>query len=137
MLVFHCHLDLFDTAPQVYCAGRSTRAKGITRERDLGDAASDATLEGTCEAIAVLGGQGVAVATDVGIEGDVEALVDQIRREQVIGREVVWCSLRNDVIFRAHFFDEKVTQPLAGPPRHFGVFCIHNSTTIERLGLSR
>ncbi|MGR4863081.1 SDR family NAD(P)-dependent oxidoreductase [Caulobacter sp. LARHSG274] len=57
----------------VYVTGRSEKA---------GDATLPGTIYETAEAVTAVGGQGIAVRCDHGDDRDVEALFEQIRREQ-------------------------------------------------------
>jgi NAD(P)-dependent dehydrogenase (short-subunit alcohol dehydrogenase family) len=59
----------------VYCSGRSTKAAASDLNRPE-------TIEGTAELVTQLGGVGVAVKTDHTKPLEVNALVEQIRREQ-------------------------------------------------------
>jgi NAD(P)-dependent dehydrogenase (short-subunit alcohol dehydrogenase family) len=59
----------------VYCTGRTTRAERSEMDRSE-------TIDETAELVDAAGGQGVAVRVDHLVPGEVEALVEQIRREQ-------------------------------------------------------
>ena len=95
----------------VHVTGRSTRKDGATTERPLGEGASDATLDATCEAIREAGGVGIPIRSDASSDDDVRALMAQVEKEA--GRlDVLVCSAfttppqLNDAAFRDDFWKQ-------------------------------
>lgn len=73
-------LELGLAGATVVVTGRSSRAAGATGERPLGDFATDATIDQTCEEInsAPGCGTGVPIACDAGEERDIARLLEQV-----------------------------------------------------------
>jgi NAD(P)-dependent dehydrogenase (short-subunit alcohol dehydrogenase family) len=67
-------LGLGEAGATVYCTGRSVRGKPATKGRPE-------TIEETAELVTDRGGRGIAVQTDHTVPAQVQALVEQIRRE--------------------------------------------------------
>lgn len=66
-------IELGAAGATVYVTGRTTTE---------GSAALPGTVGATADAVTEAGGQGIAVRVDHGVDGDVEALFDQVRAEQ-------------------------------------------------------
>lgn len=106
-------LELGKAGMKVYVTGRSSRATGVSTERDLGPANTDATVDRTAEEINELpgSGEGIAVQMDVSNDEEVAALVAKVQSEQ--GRlDAVVCSAfttppeLNDASFRDDFWKQ-------------------------------
>ena len=106
-------LELGRAGMTVYVTGRSSRAAGVSTERDLGPANADATVDRTAEEINALpgNGEGISVPMDVSDDDAVAALVAQVKAEQ--GRlDAVICSAfttppdLNDSSFRDDFWKQ-------------------------------
>ena len=104
-------LELGRAGMTVYVTGRSSRAAGVSTERDLGPANADATVDRTAEEINALpgNGEGISAPMDVSDDDAVAALVTQVKAEQ--GRlDAVICSAfttppdLNDSSFRDDFW---------------------------------
>src|SRR5215467_12104589 len=67
-------LGLGEAGATVYCSGRSVRGHPATPGRPE-------TIEETAELVTERGGHGIAVQTDHTVPAQVEALIEQIRRE--------------------------------------------------------
>ena len=69
---------LGEAGATVICTGRSTRAQGSSRS----DYKRPETIEETAELVTRLGGNGIAMAVDHLIPGEVKQLADEVRRTQ-------------------------------------------------------
>lgn len=107
-------LELGLAGMTVYVTGRSSRATGVSTERDLGADNADSTVERTAEEIDALpgNGSGVAVAMNVSNDDEVAKLIDRVKEEH--GRlDAVVCSAfttppdLNDASFRDDFWKQK------------------------------
>lgn len=76
---------LGEAGATVYCTGRSSRSRVVTRQGDGGAfdlAHRPETIEETAEKVAARGGAGIPLQADHTVEGEVKSLFDRVQAEQ-------------------------------------------------------